>query len=294
MGVAVATAASAGDVLHVFTLSRHKPIPNALIVGRASCLGTSWLLTEEAQLVEISGDGRAVEVHQVVGLKPDERVWGLGCLSDGSLWTLASPRTVARLDRKGGIQRRIELRFPRVALFGADDRLLYQALPIAAGALALATSRPGQPETDRGWPGLTARSAATREQLLTRNLVNCGIGFARWMPCWFADSTRFSISDGSASRTIDLPALRTAPVDKTAPIWDIALSAAGRFWLLASSRGRLDDRRAGMRLSWVAEKTGSTVSIEIDPPARLIVAADESRCLLVSTLGSVMEVVVSR
>lgn len=294
VGVVIATAAPAGEVLKVSALTRPGLIPNALIVGRASCIGTSWLLTEEAQLVEISGDGRSVGIHQVAGLKPEERVWGLGCLSDGSLWTLASARTVVRLDRNGPVRERIELKVPRVALFGTGDRLLYQTLPMAAGAPALATSPPRQPESVRAWPGLTARAAGTREEQITRNLVNCGLGFERWMPCWFADDMRFSIFDGSASRTIALPALRSAAVDQAAPIWDIALAGADRFWLLASSRGRLDDRRAGGRLSWITEKAGSTVSMAIDPPARMIVAADESRCLLVTTQGSVMEVVVMR
>jgi hypothetical protein len=294
LAVVIATTASAGEALKVSALTGPKLIPDALIVGRASCLGTSWLLTEEAQLVEISGDGRSVGIHQVAGLTPEERVWGLGCLSDGSLWMLALARTVARLDRSGRIQERIDLRVPRVALFGTGDRLLYQALPMAAGGPALAMSPPRQPESVRAWPGLTARAAGTREQRLTRNLANCGLGFERWMACWFPDDTRFSRSDGSASRTIELPALRAAAVDQTAPIWDIALSAGDRFWLLASSRGRQDDRRAGRRLFWMAEKAGSTVSIAIDPPARLIVAAGESRCLLVTTEGSVMEVVVMR
>ena len=292
VGVVVATVASAGEVLKASALTRAGLVPNALIVGRASCLGTSWLLTEEAQLVEISGDGRSVGIHQAVGLKPEERVWGLGCLSDGSLWTLASARTVARLGRNGHIQERIELRVPRVALFGTGERLLFQALPTAEGAPALATSPPRQPESVRAWPGLIARAAGTREQQLTRNLLNCGLGFERWLPCWFPDDMRFSLSDGSASRAIELPALRAAAVDPTAPIWDIALSAANRFWLLAGSRRRLDGRRAARQLSWIVEGAARTVSLEIDPPARLIVAADESRCLLVTTQGSVMEVVV--
>lgn len=296
VGIAIAATASADEVLMVTALTRPGLIPHALIVGHATCRGTSWLLTEAAQLVEISGDGRSVGVHQVSGLTTAERVWGLACLSDDSLWTLASARTVARLDRSGRIQERIALKSPRVALFGAGDRLLYQALPVAgAGTSALATSPPRQPESVREWPGLTARTAGAREQLIARNLVNCGLGFERWMPCWFPDDMRFSLSDGSASRTVEVPALRAAAADdRTAPIWDIALSATDQFWLLASSRGRRDDRRAGRRLFRIAESTGTTASIAIEPPARLIVAAGESRCLLASTEGGVMEVVVRR
>jgi hypothetical protein len=294
VGVVIAATSSAGEALRVSALTGPGLIPNALIVGRAPCLGTSWLLTEEAQLIEISSDGRSVGIHRVSGLTPEESVWGLGCLSDGSLWTLASARTVARLDRSGRIQERIGLKVPRVALFGTGDRLLYQALPMTAGALALATSPPRQPESVRAWPGLVARAAGTQEQRLARNLANCGLGFERWMACWFPDDTRFSRSDGSASRTVELPALRAAAFDQTAPIWDIALSAGDRFWLLASSRGRQDDRRAGRRLFLMTEKTGTTVSIAVDPPARLIVAAGEFRCLLVTTAGSVAEVVVMR
>src|SRR5450756_1376352 len=77
VGIAIATTASAGEFLRVSALTRPGLIPNALIVGHAACLGTSWLLTEAAQLVEISSDGRSVGIHQVRGLTTAEKVWGM-------------------------------------------------------------------------------------------------------------------------------------------------------------------------------------------------------------------------
>jgi len=290
----IANAAAADGALKLLSLAGPGTVPDSLIVGRASCLGSSWLLNEDRQLVEISNDGRLIRIHAVSGLAPAERVWGLGCLSDGSLWTLASARTVARLDGTGRVLERVQLEAPRVALFGAGDGLLFQGLRVAVGSPALAVSPPRQPGSVRPWPGLNARAASAPEQRIARNLVSCGLGVDRRVPCWFADDNRFSISDGLTSRSVELPELNAFVVDQAAPIWDVALHAGKGFWLLASSRGRRDDRRAGGRLLRVSDTHESTVSVALDPPARMIIAADDFRCLLVTINGGVVDVGVRR
>ncbi len=115
-------------------------IPASLIVGRATCQGTTWLLLDSGQLVEIAVASRAVTVHSVLGLFPSDRPWGLACLADGTLWTLASPRALARLSALGRIAERQNLRLPRIGLFSSGDRLLFQALPTVVSTPALASS----------------------------------------------------------------------------------------------------------------------------------------------------------
>src|SRR5579864_3510647 len=177
--------------------SRPGLVPSALIVGRAVCDNTSWLLTEAPDLVEVSPAARAVVIHPLRGLDASDKVWGLACLADGALWTLASPLALARLDRRGVVRERVALELPRIGLFGASDRLLVQQMPIVPGAPLLVSTPPRQPGIVRAWPGLTGRTGHSREQQIARNFVNCGVGVARIVPCWLAHEPSVSISDGT-------------------------------------------------------------------------------------------------
>ncbi|MBI3493710.1 MAG: hypothetical protein HY047_18330 [Acidobacteria bacterium] len=283
---------AAADDLKAADLTKPGVVPDALIVGRATCGAGSWLLTETPALIEIKVGAWTIAAHPIRGLKSEEKVWGLACLSDGSLWTLASPRTVARLEPTGQIVERIEIHLPRIALFAAGDRLLFEQLPMAPGAASLATSPPRQPQSVHAWPGLVGRSARSREEQLTRNLVNCGISFSGSVPCWFADERQFVVSDGSAIRRIDFAPLGSANVDPVAPIWDVAMVDADRFWLLASAPRGLPTRSGG-RLYWSPGRARYTM-IDLAPLARLVITATASQCVLLTTQGGFMEVRVTR
>jgi hypothetical protein len=224
------------------------------------------------------------------GLTRGDKVWGLACLSDGTLWTMASPRSVARVDERGQVRERIPVHLPRVAMFGAGDRLLFQQLPSPPGVSVLATSPPREPTAIRPWAGLTTRTVSTRADQLARNLTNCGIGSGRWMPCWFADDLRFTISDGRSARVVALNGLHTGTLDKEAPIWDVALTPSDYVWVLINLGGARD-HRAGGRLVRAREGTSDVIAASLDPPARQILLASESRCLLLAADGSLVEVV---
>jgi hypothetical protein len=290
MLITAANFAAAAPRLRVTRASAPGLVPDALIVGRATCRGATWLLTETSKLVEVANADWTVTVRSIRGLRSSDKIWGLACLSDGTLWTLPSPETVARLDRSGEIVERISVPLPRVALFAAGDRLLFQQLPILPNVAALATSPPRQPATSRVWPGLVGRDAKRREDQIARNLVNCGLSRALSVPCWFADDPRFTISDGTSVSTVVSPA-GTPPADRAAPIWDVALTSADRYWLLATSAAG-PGPRAGARLFRAHERSGEQLSLELEPLARLVLSATESRCLLLTATGSVMEVVV--
>jgi hypothetical protein len=138
---------------------------------------------------------------------------------------------VARLDREGALRERVNLLLPRTLVFGAGDDVVVQQLPIGAGAPTLLTTPARRPERVRGWPGLVARAADDPEHLGTRNLVGSGLAFGRWLSCWFPDAGWFAVSDSATSRSgsaTERPWRRSL-----GPIWDVALAAEQRPWVLA-------------------------------------------------------------
>ena len=266
--------------------------PSRLIVGRAACSGGggTWLLTEQPALVEISLANRTAMARTVRGLKPDDRPLGLACLADGTLWTLASPRTVARLGQDGRVLERVDFTWPRVSLFAIGDRLLFQQLPTVVAAPILAATPPRRPLDVQSWPGLLGRATASPTDQLSQNLVNCGIGTATSLPCWFANDAGITVSDGKTARRQTFPALQSSTVDRTLPIRDVAITANGRIWVLATAPESVTARRAGGRLIQTDREGSRLGEIDLDPPARVLLSATDARCVLLSVRGELVEV----
>ena len=193
------TLSAAGSVgqLHARTIDGAPRIPATLIVGRAVCGQSTWLLTERADLIVMTHATRQVTARVVKGLPFTDTPWGLACLADGSLWTLGTARTLVRMSAEGVVRERIELKFPRLVLFGFTDRLLFIDLPMLVARPLLATALPREKGESRPWPRFLARATELRTDLFARNLVNCGIGDGRSLPCWFADERTVIVSDGS-------------------------------------------------------------------------------------------------
>ncbi len=259
-------------------------IPAALIVGRARCGDRTWLLLESRQLVSIGGRDD-VTVQPLAGTQPSDRPWGLACAS-GALWTLITPKTLARLGPGGAIDRRVELPLPRVALFGFADKLLFQSMPVTVGAPALAFHPIDRPFDLRPWPGFSARSAATREDELSRNLVNCGLAGRVALPCWFVSDLRIIASDGTNQRAIDVLALAPPDADRAAPIWDADVADPARVWLLFARTSSTSKRRIV-----AADGFGHAIAaLDLSAALRVIVRATNDRCVLVTADGSLVEV----
>ena len=289
--VLVMSSSLPGPTLTRRTLSTRPAVGPDLIVGRATCHEATWVLTERLQLVAIAHASGAFTTRVVHGFRRDERPWGLACLPDDTLWTLSSARAVARIDPDGHILETVTVRLPRVVLFAAGRRLLYQQLPFVPGAPILATSPPRAPADVREWPGLIGRSAASREELLSRNLANCGMADGSRVPCWFADEARIVVSDGNAVKSVALPWLLLRGVDREAPVWDVALVPSGGLWLLAATGPRSgEEGRAGGQLIHLDQRGSEITSIVLKPRARLIVTAAEHRCLILGVNGDVVEV----
>jgi len=265
-------------------------IAEGVIIGRAACQSRTWLLTDARVLTSLSTSGDLVSSVPVAGLRADDRPWGLACLGDGSLWTLARPRALARLGDDGHVMERIDLPLPRVSLYGAGDRLLFQSLPIVAGQNALQTAAPRLPAVPRPWRGLTNRGGASAEHQIARNLVVCGMGDGRQTPCWFVGASRMSVADDVRERTVALESeIARAAADPEAPLHDAAV-VGDATWVVFGGRQLPALRLAGARILHRSRADTSWSAIDLSPPARLIVSASPTSCVLLRTDGSVVEV----
>jgi hypothetical protein len=278
----------ARPALDVHIVPLGQPVAEA-IVGRSVCAGLTWLLTQRRQLIAIEIDRKRMTTKPVAGFRPQEDPWGLACLSDGSLWTLATARTLVRI-RSGAVTNRISLPSPRFLLYASGDRLLYAEMPIAIGRPLLSTGRATPPFAQRPWAGLVTRRAASRVVELSKNLAGCGIGIDALIPCWFVEDDRISISNGATETTRSFAIVRARGVDPIHPIRDVALAGRERVWVLARSTRGIAGTQPGGRLIATDRSAAENRAIDLEPAARFILAATESTCWLLTTDGKLMEV----
>lgn len=287
-GIAAPPAATAS--LQSRILAADRSVGASLIVGRAQCADGVWLLNESRQLIQIALD-RKISIRPVRGLTAEDQPWGLACLAGRTLWTLANPRTLARVAQDGAVVERLPLQVPRIALFGIGDYLLFAPAPPMPASSALAFGPPHRLQEARPWPGLISQAASTRAELFTKNLVTCGLTTSSAVPCWFAEDTQVVMSDGPRVDRYAFPSIRAADVDGAAPLRDVALVGADRVWLLPTSLRRHDGRHAADRII-LATTAGREISrLTLDSPVRLMLAATRSSCLLLTVRGELMEVV---
>jgi hypothetical protein len=267
------------------------PIPSSsLIVGRARCHGRVWLLTSDGQLVAIAPATRSAETSTIRDLGSDAKPWGLACLHDGSLWTIGRPYQIVRLTRDGGVGERVNLRSAWINLYGLEDRLLFQSASLKPGGPVLAITRPGEEHDSRPWSTTRARSAPKGVNPLMHNLVRCGLGPGRMVPCWFGTDTEVSYTESGHTERERYEWIRNADVDPAIPIRDVAATEHERVWILATSRRLVEGRSVGHRLFLVSRRGGELARVELTAPARLIVDATGDTCLLLTTEGQLVEI----
>jgi hypothetical protein len=278
--------------LQVRLLSPAEVIGQQLILGRTHCAGSTWLLTDNLELTRVSVESRVTSTSQLRGLRQGEKPWGLACLSNGELWTLATPEVLARLTVDGHILERVRLDRPRLGIYSAGERLLLQHLPADVGAPLLAARLPRSASPIVLWPAPVSRHALSPEEQLRANFVSCGIGVSGYVPCWLVNEARLAIGDGIPAHTgvRELRFARVGAVDGGPPIWDVALAGSSRVWVLASARTGPAGRRLGERLTRTSRQGVDDGSVELDPAARLIMWATEDRCVLLSATGQLLEV----
>jgi hypothetical protein len=260
------------------------------IVGRASCGNDAYLLTRAGEFIHVS-DGRtpSLEMHVVRELATKPDLWGLACLSDGSVWTLETGHSLARLTRDGHVSLRLDLQLPWIAVFGAGERLLFQALPVVVNKPVLSTALPASLDAVRSWPGLDGRAGQGSTPSVTRNLLRCGIPASGWHPCWFVDDRAIAISDGVTTRVVAVPEGERASLDGEMPVWDVGIGSESRLWILASSPPFNGRRRLANKLLLV-QRDGRVARVQLPRAARLLLFAAAARCLLLLESGELAEV----
>jgi hypothetical protein len=273
-------------------LSSAEVIGRQLIVGRTHCAAATWLLTDSPELTRVAVDSPVASTSPLRGLRQGEKPWGLACLSNGELWTLAAPDVLARLTVDGQIVERVRLDRPRFGIYSAGDRLLLQHLPAGVGAPLLTARLPRSVSPVAIWPGPVSRHALSPEEQLRANLVSCGIGVAGYVPCWLVNEARLAIGDGTPAHTTvrELHFGRRGSFDDSTPVWDVALAGASRVWVLASARAGPGGFRVAGRLMTSTRQGVDAGSIELSPAARLIMWASDDRCVLLSATGQLLEV----
>jgi hypothetical protein len=278
--------------LQVRPLSSVEIMGRQVIVGRAHCAGATWLLTDGLELTRVSVDSLAASTSPLRGLRPGEKPWGLACLSNGELWTLATHDALARLTADGRVVERVRLDKPGLGIYGAGAQLLLQHLPAEVGKPLLSAGLPRNLSSFAHWPAPLSQHALSPEEQLRANLVSCGIGTSGFVPCWLVGRTRLVVGDGTPGHTTvrELRFVRAGTVDDSVPIWDVALAGASRVWVLASARAGPDGRRLGGRLTRSTRRGTDEGFIDLSPSARLILWAVDDRCVLLSVTGQLLEV----
>ncbi len=278
--------------LQVRQWSSSAVIGRQVVVGRAHCGGTTWLLTDGPELTRVSVGAGAVSSAPLHGLRNDEKPWGLACLPNGELWTLVTHEVLARLTADGQVVERVRLDRPRLGIYSAGERILLQHPPDGVGKPLLAAGLPRNLLGFVQWPAPVSQQTRSRDDQLRANLISCGIGVSGDVPCWLANQSRLAIGDGTPSHTTvqELRFVRQGTIDETAPIWDVALAGTSRVWVLASARTGPDGRRVGGRLTKSSRRGSVEGFVDPSPSARLIMWAAEDRCVLLTATGQLLEV----
>lgn len=288
--LAVAMAADAPQ------LRQHMPrtsgaVDSHVLVGRARCGETTWLLTDAPALVRIATAERRIVTAPIRGLDRDDRPFGLACLR-GDLWTLGGFRGLLRLSPDAIVVSRVKLRQPRLSVFGTEDSLLFLQLPTSAGMPLLTRASPADANRQTPWPGVISAEASTAQAAISSALVTCGLAFRQHLPCWAASDARISIADGTASHTTFLAPrfLGTLAIDPTTPIWDVALTSPVDGWVLTSTVAGPAGRRAGGRLTRVGPRGDDMGHLDLAPRARVILSATDRSALVLTATGTLLEV----
>ncbi len=275
----------------------HEPIVGQaeLIVGRTIVTGFVYLLTDGRELVRLDvGSARARRVR-VVGLEDADNPWGLGAVSAGSLWTLARRDTLAELAATGAVARRVAVARPQLGLFGWRNRLVLQMVADTTPAPALSWAVPGEDGVPLG--SLQTRVfPVARAEAWALNLVACGGGTSRALPCWFHTDASIDRLDASGVghllrlEGIAQPPIPADPNQAPRPIWDAYISSADDLWVLATVTAR-ERPRAAQRLLRYSPAGLLVAATMLPEPARLILDATSEGCLLLTASGRVAKAV---
>lgn len=274
-------------------------ISQELIRGRERD-GHTVLLLAGANIARIDLDARRA-TSVAIGVPPGATCWGLARLVDGSLWSIRGRTVVIRIEADGRVSREVPLSEPRLGLFAAGTRLIYQpAMPAPPGP-ALIAGAPGDVRTEP-WSGLTTRifPGIARAQSAALNMVACGDSDGAERPCWFPHEAAVSlIGAGGDTRRIALAGLaEVAPEvlltaeNPARPVRDAYVDRRGRTWILSSGEPPpgAPELPGGWILARYAADGGAEGHTRLTEPVRLILRAGDEGVVVLTGSGHVGEV----
>jgi hypothetical protein len=231
-------------------------------------------------------------------LAPGEACWGLGRRDDGSLWSLNGRSSLIRIERDGSVSQVVALPEPHLGLFSVAGQLIYQKAAFTSPGAALATGAPDS-AVRAPWSAMTTRSftGIARAQAAALNMVSCGGSRTSDRPCWFPDEAAVSlIAPRGDTRRIALSGLTVVPPEvlltaenPARPVRDAFVDRHGRIWILSSGAPRAvpSDLPGGLILArYLADGTADG-QVQLEQPARLILAVDNERVVVLAGDGRV-------
>ena len=274
-------------------------IPQDVIRGRERD-GNTLLLLVATNIIRLDlGARRASSV--AIAVPAGVTCWGLARLVDGTLWSIRGRSALIRIEPDGQVSREFALPEPRLGLFAAGDRLVYQAAVSTPPAPALTAGLPGEAGTHR-WGDMTTRSfpGIARAQSAALNMVACGDSAGAEKPCWFPHEAVVSlIGPQGQTRRLALTGLAevTPEVLLTAenparPIRDAFVDRRGRIWILSTGvpPPGSPELPGGWILARYAADGSAEGQVRLADPVRLIVGVMDDGVVVVTGDGYVGEV----
>ena len=275
-------------------------VSSEVIGGRQDDRDNVWLLVGGTSLVHIDLAVRTAR-RVAIPLAQGEQCWSLARLQDGSLWTLKGRNTLIELGSGGAIGRSMTLGEPHVGLFGAGERLIFQAAQFTSGSPALKAGAPREAGAVP-WSAMTTRAfeRLPRGAALALNIVACGGSATEERPCWFPDEGAVSLIDPhGATRRLALPGLAVVPPDvlvtaenPARPVRDAYVDRNGRIWVISSGTppNGESDRPGGWLLARYSRAGAPDGIARLREPVRLILRVEGDRAIVLSGSGHVSEV----
>jgi hypothetical protein len=269
--------------------------PDELIIGRTADEGRVWLLTAARSLILVDRRRTSTVRAQLTGIADDEPLWGLGRLSNGSLWTLLGYRSLAELDESGRLLAQVNLERPHVALFGWRGRLILQELSLEPKGPALVSTTPN--DTDRrAFGALERHQLATRAETLANQLALCGQSEYDELPCWFSHDLRIHRVHWDGTSRLSVAAglgLTEKPFDLRSattparPVRDAYIDGTGDLWLLtmAPEDGARGNASGASQLARYDAQGRLIGVMRLTEPARIILSARSEGVELLSVSG---------
>lgn len=280
--------------------------------GTVGEYGGRWIGGNEIRLLDpatpaihrIDGETLSSRVQPLTGADAPLDPYGLALPGDGTIWALADKgRFVVRFsERTGALVEKRSLPEPCQGIATFWNNVGFLAVRLRPGERMLLRAENG---AFRPFSPLVSRPAAGLPGQLIANLVRCGSGTSREVPCWFAagDPDVFLIARSGETRSIRVPsfaspspargASREPGVAFTYPLRDAFLLDGDALWVLSNQDGdRIpleEGARRGRHISLVRRgRPERTLSLPSE--ARAILAATDRAIVLLFVDGSIRRV----